>query len=103
MPDDYGNDDQLTVDTILEAWPEAKPFQDLIQATDVESYAAVAREIALKVRGIKSNGSGPKPSFTRATTPNRDKAVSVEQAIKAKNWPDYLAAKFEKAQENDRG
>lgn len=101
MTDAYGNNDEVTVDHILDAWPEAKPFQDLIQATDLESYAAVAREIALKVRGMKSTGSGQQPSTT--TTPRLDNDEAIKTAAEKKDWGGWLSAAWDRQNERENG
>jgi hypothetical protein len=85
-------DDEISA--IWEEFPEAEEFADLITASDIESYRDVAQQIALKVRRSNTN----KPSSTpRTPRPDKEKVTSVEEAISAKSWPDYLHAKWEAA------
>lgn len=92
MSNEYGNDDTVSIETILDLYPEARPLADLIQATTIEEYASVAREIAAKV---KSGATKAKPaSAPNAPTPTKP-VVSVKDAIESRSWPNYLAAKWD--------
>ena len=89
MPYEFEN-----VDDVLEAFPEAREFADLISASTLEDYASVAKELALKVRKTKGSTSQPAPS---PRNPKSDKpvSVSVKDAIEKRNWSGYLSAKWE--------
>ena len=93
MSTEFDDNDPRTV--ILDAYPEARPFADLITAETVEEYTAVAREIALKVRNVKAKESNQQPPLPRTPKPQNDRPVSVKEAIENRSWPDYLAAKWE--------
>jgi hypothetical protein len=85
---------------VLDAYPEAKPFADLITAETVEEYTAVARELASKVRSLPANRTQQPLSSPRTPKQDKDKAVSVKEAIDARDWSGFLAAQWVKQNED---
>ncbi len=84
------------IERIWREFPEAKPFADLVTASDVESFREVAREVAMRVRKVQGEKTREsQPPEQRAAEPGTPKAKSVAEAIADRSWPDYLAAKWE--------
>jgi hypothetical protein len=95
----FADDDPRNV--ILDAYPEAREFASLITAETVEDYTAVARAIATKVKNLKSKESNQQPSSPRTPKPEKDKALTVKEAIDSRDWSGFLASKW--VEQNERG
>jgi len=93
MTDEYG--DEPTVKEILDTYPGAKPFSDLIGADNLRDFADVAKDLDGRVKSL--SGEQAKPS----STAGEPKPKSVEEAIESRSWPSYLAAKWEATKERD--
>lgn len=89
-------DTNAEIEQILTEFPNARGLSDLISATTLEDYRQVAQQIDQKVRDMTGGSSQPSPS-PRSPKPKAETAVSVEEAIATKSWPDYLHAKWEAA------
>jgi hypothetical protein len=98
MDEEWESDSNQAVENILAEYPEAREFASLISASTVDEFRSVASAIASKVRNIQSNGTNQPPSPSpRTPKTDKEKVTSVEEAISAKSWPDYLHAKWEAA------
>lgn len=61
MTDEYADDP--TVDEILDSFPGAKPFRDLIEASNLDEFADVAKNIDARVRNLPGdNPTRPAPT-----------------------------------------
>lgn len=91
------DDVQETVDEILETYPGAKPFQDLISASTLQDYASVAKDLDSRVKKLAAT----KPSSTpRTPQPKTEQTVNVKEAVDARDWSGFLAAKWAEQQGN---
>jgi len=98
MTDEYG--DELTVKEILDTYPGAKPFSDLIGADNLRDFADVAKDLDSRVKNL--SGEQAKPSSTGHSAKPKPEAVSVQEAIQKRSWTDYLSAKWDAtAEERD--
>jgi hypothetical protein len=94
--DEEWTDDNAAVEEILSRYEEARDFLPLISVSTVGEFEDVARDISSRVKAIQAKGN-TQPSPSPRNPEPKEKAASVEDAIAAKSWPDYLAAKWEAA------
>ncbi len=97
MSDDYGD-----LAEIFNAYPEAAPFADLFTTDDFDQAAELAADIAARVRSAVAgrpetgqeeggcSGRAPEPS---ARQERPEKALSVAEALEAKDLGAFLRAK----------
>jgi|GEM_PF-5135316 hypothetical protein len=88
-----------SIEEVLEEYPEAAPFADLIAAGSVDEFAEVAQEIAKKVNA-RNAPENPK----HLNAPTATKETTVKDAIDARDWSGFLAARWvEQNEGNNRG
>lgn len=90
-------DTNAEIEQILTEFPGARNLADLISASSISEFREVAQAIDKKVRDITQDSNTQQPSSPRSPKPRSERAVTVEEAISAKSWPDYLHAKWEAA------